>query len=67
MREFHLGDILTITTRKLVSPRGMEGVYGILNYMTNDNLFTHQLQRATKECAPFLLEQFPFLKEVTGE
>lgn len=64
---FHLGDILTITTGKLVSPRHMEGVYDILNFMTGDNLFTHQLGRASNECKPALLEQHPQLVAVTGD
>lgn len=64
---FHLGDILTITTGKLVSTRHMEGVYDILNFMTGDNLFTHQLGRAVNECNPALLEQHPQLAAVTGK
>lgn len=63
-REFDLGDILSITTDRLVSPRHMEGVYDILNYMTGDNLFTHQLPRASRECQGPLLEQLPQLVNV---
>jgi hypothetical protein len=61
---FHLGDILSITTEKLVSPRLINGVYDILNFMTGDNLFTHQLLRACRECQPYLLEKHPQLKDV---
>jgi len=64
---FHLGDVLTVTTGKLVSRRHMEGIYDILNFMTRDNLFTHQLPRAGRECAPALLEQHPQLAAVTGD
>jgi len=64
---FHLGDILTITTGKLVSKRHMEGVYDILNFMTGDNLFTHQLGRAIDECKPHLLAQHPQLAAITGD
>ena len=60
-KQFHLGDVLSITTERLVSPRHISGVYDILNFMTGDNLFTHQLPRASDECKPFLLEQFPQL------
>ena len=59
--KFHLGDILSITTGRLVSNRHMDGVYDILNFMTGDNLFTHQLPRASLECASFLKGQFPQL------
>lgn len=67
LRQFHLGDILSITTGRLVSLRHMDGVYDILDYMTGDSLYTHQLPRAGDECKPYLLEQYPFLNEITGE
>lgn len=60
-RQFHLGDALSITTDFLLSPRGMEGIYDLLNFMTGDQLFTHQLPRAQKECRPWLLRQHPQL------
>ena len=60
-KQFHLGDVLSITTGRLVSPRHIDGVYDILNFMTGDNLFTHQLPRASNECKPYLVEQFPQL------
>ena len=63
-RQFHLGDILSITTDVLLSPRLIEGVYDILNYMTGDTLFTHQLPRAGRECKPWLLRQHPQLNGV---
>lgn len=58
-RSFDIGDVLTVTTGILLSP--MEDVYAILNFMTGDNLYTHQLPRASDECRPFLLQQFPAL------
>jgi hypothetical protein len=61
---FHLGDVLSITTGNLMSPNGMGGIYGILNFMTSDNLFTHQIGRAIGECAPDLLAQHPALATV---
>lgn len=64
-RQFHLGDILTITTGLLVSPRHVDGIYDILNFMTGDNLFTHQLPRAMDECCPALLVQHPQLRAVS--
>ena len=60
-KQFHLGDVLSITTGRLVSPRHIDGVYDILNFMTGDNLFTHQLPRASDECKPYLVAQFPQL------
>ena len=64
VRRFHVGDIISITTGRLVSPRRIDGVYDILNYMTGNDSFTHQLPRAFKECAPSLKAQHPDLVEV---
>lgn len=64
MREFHIGDILSITTGYMMSPEGIGGVYEILNYMTDDNLFTHQLPRAAEACRGPLLAQHPQLADV---
>lgn len=66
-RRFHVSDILSITTDRLVSTRHLEGVYEICNFMTGDNLFTHQLPRASRECAPELIKQHPQLAVITGE
>jgi hypothetical protein len=63
-KQFHISDVLTITTGRLVSTRHMDGVYDILNWMTGESLYTHQLPRASRECAPALLAQFPALVDV---
>lgn len=63
-RDFHIGDILSVTTGTLVSPRLMDGIYDILNFMTGDNLYTHQLPRAMNECRPHLLTLHPGLSKV---
>jgi hypothetical protein len=47
---FILGDVLNITMGRIVSPRHMDGVYDILNFMIGDDLFTHQLLRVSDEC-----------------
>jgi hypothetical protein len=63
-REFDLSDILSVVPGCLVSSRHMDGVYDILNFMTGDNLFTHQLPRAIGECEGPLVEQHPWLADV---
>lgn len=63
-KAFHLGDILSVTTDRLVSPRHIDGIYDILSWMTGDNLFTHQLPRACDECKGPLLAQHPDLAAV---
>jgi hypothetical protein len=62
-KSFHIGDVLSITTGRLVSPEHIDGVYKILNWMTRDNLCTHQLPRVSEECEPWLLRWFPELSK----
>lgn len=64
-REFDLADILSITTGRLLSHQHMGGVYEILNHLTGDDLMTHQLPRAADTCRPALIEQHPFLADLT--
>jgi hypothetical protein len=64
VQDFHLGDILSITTGRLVSLRHMSGVYGILNFMTQDDLYTHQLIIAGPIMKDPIFEQHPWLQEV---
>lgn len=68
-RQFPIGAILTVTTGKLMCDIGQ--VYELLNFMTGDNLFTHQLPRVSKECAPVITRQHPHLADwiddVTGD
>jgi hypothetical protein len=66
VKQFHIGDILSVTTGYLVAPRGVKALYDLLDYMTGDNLFTHQLPRAAEECKPVLLEQHPNLAAVVS-
>lgn len=58
---FHIGDVLSITTERLVSPRHIQGVYDILEFMTGEGIWTHQIPRVMRECRPALLKQFPSL------
>lgn len=63
-RLFPLADILTMTTGRLLSRRHMDGIYDIANWMTGDNLMTHQLPRAADACGPALLTQHPQLRDL---
>ena len=67
VRQFHLGDILSVTTGRLVSPRKMEGVYDICDFLTGDQNYTHQLPRAARECTPWIFKQHPQLEAVEYE
>ena len=47
-KTFDLGTVLTVTTGRLLTDIG--NLYEILNFMTGDDLMTHQLPRATEAC-----------------
>ena len=67
---FHIGDLISIVKGNLVCPvfegrsHPIDGVYEILNFMTGDELYTHALPRASKECAPILLTEYPWLADI---
>jgi hypothetical protein len=61
-REFPVGAILTVTSGKMVHP--FDEVHELLDHLTGDTLFTHQLPRAAEECEPHLRTQHPDLAAV---
>lgn len=63
-RLFHLGDLLSVTTGVLVSPRYMDGVCDILGYLLTTQFDLDRLTEAMDLCRPFLLTEFPSLLEV---
>lgn len=64
-KSFHIGDILSVTSERLVSLDHIGGVYNILGWMVNDDeLMTHQLPRVSDECAPLLRDLFPDLAAI---
>ena len=65
-KPFHLSDVLSITTGIALSTTGeypIDGVYKLLNFMSGESLYTHQLPRVCAEAAPILLRQHPQLAE----
>ena len=61
-RTFDLGSVLTVTTGRLFTE--MDNVYDILNYLSNDNIFTHQIPRVMKAAQPYVLARYPQLEGV---
>lgn len=64
IRDFDLGDILSVTDGALVSTRHMDGVYDLLGFMTGGPITTIGLMWASTPCAKALLEQHPDLVNV---
>jgi hypothetical protein len=59
--KFDIGTILSISHDHLLTDIGK--VYEILNFMLDENLYTHQLPRAGKFCRPFVIQQHPQLED----
>jgi len=60
--KFTTGEIISAATGILCCP--VERLYAIYNFMTGDNLFTHQLPRAFKVCQSHIQTQCPWVKEL---
>jgi len=65
VKRFHIGDLLSVVTERLVSPSHLDGVYAVVDWMTDVPHFTHQLSRAGDVCKPHLLRQHPWLAAIT--
>src|SRR5688572_3722930 len=61
-KAFPLATVLSITTGRLLCP--IAEVYVVLNHLTGDDVYTHQIPRVLEECAPWLLHSFPALRTV---
>jgi hypothetical protein len=64
-KEFATADVLSTVTGRLVSKIG--GVYQVLNWMTGESLFTHQLPRVSREARPVLVAAYPVLQQAVDE
>lgn len=70
-QEFSIEQVLTVTTGRFLL-QDVGKLYEILNFMTGESLYTHQLVRANEPCRTSLFRQHPFLEgidapHVTGE
>ncbi|MBQ6285417.1 MAG: hypothetical protein IJK67_03820 [Bacilli bacterium] len=61
-KEFSLGALLSVATGRLYCT--MDELYEILNYLTGESLFTHQIPRATTAAKPYVLSLYPQLVDV---
>jgi len=59
---FKIEEVLSAIKGMLLCDIGK--VYEVLNFLTSDNLFTHQLPRAGRECAPIVYKQYPWMEGI---
>lgn len=64
-RDFPTEAVLSVVTDVLLGDIG--GVYEVLNWMTGESLFTHQLPRVGDEALPVILALHPELQEAIAE
>ena len=65
-RQFHIGDVLSITGGRLVSRDGYYGLEGALSHMAGEQIYEHQIGRVMDEAAPVILEKYPLLADVVA-
>lgn len=65
MKEFATRDVLSTITGRLMGDIG--GVYEVLNYMTGEDVFTHQLPRISREATPVVIAAHPQLQQAIDE
>jgi hypothetical protein len=64
-KEFPTADVLGTITGKLLGDIG--GIYLVLNWMTGESVFTHQLPRISREARPVILALRPELQQAIDE
>ncbi|MBB3411274.1 hypothetical protein FHT87_005227 [Rhizobium sp. BK316] len=73
-KTFPIDAVMSTLTGFLVSESGIGCVYEVLNWMTGESVYTHQIPRISREARPVLLAEYPDMqgaideaKQVNGE
>jgi hypothetical protein len=64
-KEFPTADVLSAVTGFLMGEMG--GLYKLLNWMTGEDVFTHQIPRVIREAQPVLVAAHPGLQQAIDE
>jgi hypothetical protein len=62
---FSTTDVLSTVTGRLMGK--IDGVYEVLNWMTGESVFTHQLPRISREAQPVIIAMHPTLQQAVDE
>jgi hypothetical protein len=65
VRAFPTEAVLSTITDRLIGDIG--GVYEVLNWMTGESVFTHQLPRIGREATPVIVGAHPELQQAVDE
>ena len=66
-KAFETISILTVVTGRVLTTGGIGGVYEVLNWMTGESLYTHQLPRVCREAVPIIVAAHPELQSAIDE
>ncbi len=64
-KQFSTRDVLSTVTGYLIGDIG--GVYEVLNWMTGESVFTHQIPRISREAQPIIIAAHPALQKAVEE
>jgi hypothetical protein len=64
-KQFPTCDVLSTLTGMLIAK--IDGVYQVLNWMTGESVFTHQIPRISREAVPVLVQRHPLLQQAIDE
>lgn len=64
-KAFATADVLGTITGRLLGEIG--GIYQVLNWMTGESVYTHQLPRIGREARPVILAMHPQLQQAMDE
>lgn len=64
-KAFPTAVVLSTITGRLLCDIG--GIYEVLNWMTGESVFTHQIPRISREAEPVILAAHPHLREAVRE
>ena len=66
-KTFPIDAVMSTLTGFLVSESGIGCVYEVLNWMTGESVYTHQIPRISREARPVLLAEYPDMQAAIDE
>lgn len=66
-KSFPIAAVMSTVTGILVSEDGIGCVYEVLNWMTGESVYTHQIPRISREAQPVILALYPDMQAAIEE
>jgi hypothetical protein len=63
-QEFHLGDVLSVTTGKVLAPNGFSGTNRLIEYLVGRPVLTHEIPDFADRCREALVSLHPQLSDI---